>query len=273
MIKLGIRAHDIGCMNAEELAKKVNAIGFDGVQLVFKKAIDHDVDFNNLNDIKNAFTKPNIMMLGAYFNPYHPDTNEVRKGFDYFKKHLEIASELNTLYVGTETGSYMGSPWSYHPKNHIDEALQDVVKVMKDLAEYAKKHSANLLIEGAYAHVAYSPDRLFQMLQLIDSTNVSVIVDLFNYLHIGNVNEMNHIFERSLELFKEKIVIFHLKDFIIQERKLVQVGLGQGLMDYPYMIKRIKQTCPNAFLIFEGVTGDDIDKSYQYIKTLLRKDV
>lgn len=273
MIKLGIRAHDLGKMGAQDLANQASRIGFDGVQLVFKKALDSEVDFNRLTDIKNAFTKPNIMMLGAYFNPYHPDQNEVQKGIKYFKKHLDIANSLGTLHVGTETGSYRGNPWSYHPKNHTDVAMYEVVDVIKDLAQYAEEKNANVLIEGAYAHVAYSPERLDQMLKLVNSKHVGVIVDLFNYLYIGNVSEMNQIFERALELFKDKIIIFHLKDFIIQEGKLVQVGLGQGLMDYPYLIKRIKETVPNAYLIFEGVVGPDIETSYNYINTLLRKDV
>lgn len=273
MIKLGIRAHDFGRMSASKLAEKVLDIGFDGVQLVFKKALDVDVDFNELSTIKNAFVKPNIMMLGAYFNPYHPDLLEVQKGIEYFKKHLEIARDLNTRYVGTETGSYMGSPWGYHPKNHTDEALQDVSKIIKELAEYATKYQANVLIEGAYAHVCYSPDRLYQMLEMINLPNVFVIIDLFNYLHLGNYHEMKEIFERSLELFKDKIIIFHLKDFIVQDDKLIQVGLGNGLMDYDYLIRRIKETNPNAYLIFEGVIGDDIKTSYNLIQTLLRKDV
>ena len=72
-------------------------------------------------------------------------------------------------------------------------------------------------------------------------------------------------------LMKDKIVLFHLKDYIVDGDKLKQVGLGQGLMDYPFMIKLIKTHCPNAFLIFEGVTGDDIDSSLEYINRLLNE--
>ncbi len=273
MIKLGIRAHDIGKMSASDLASNVLAFGFDGVQLVFKKALDEEVDFKDVDFIKNAFVKPNIMMLGAYFNPYHPDSEELLKGVSYFKKHLEIARSLNTFYVGTETGSYQGSPWSYHPKNHTDEALFKVSRIIKELQDYADKYNAHVVIEGAYAHVAYSPDRLLEMLNMIDNPNVKVTVDLFNYLNIDNYEERNEIFERSLELFKNRLVIFHLKDFIVVDHRLVQVGLGQGLMDYPYLIKRIKETYPNTYLIFEGVTGDDIITSYDLINQLLRKDV
>ena len=45
MIKVGIRAHDIGKYQAQELAKRVKSYGFDGFQLVFKKALIDLVDF------------------------------------------------------------------------------------------------------------------------------------------------------------------------------------------------------------------------------------
>lgn len=273
MNKLGIRAHDVGKHHAKELASKIDDLGFDGVQLVIKKALLDDAPFDHLDVIKNAFVKPYIMMLGAYFNPVHPDEKEVRDGIQYFKKHLEIASHLGTSYVGSETGSYQGSPWTLHPKNHTDEAMDRVVEVFRELADEAKKLNVFVAIEGAYQHVAYSPKRLKDIIDRIHSPHVKVIVDLFNYLHIGNVDERMTILDEAIDLFGDQIVIFHLKDFVIQDNRLVQVGLGQGLMDYPKIIKLIKEKTPDAYLIFEGVTGDDIVSSYQLIQSLLIKEV
>lgn len=273
MNKLGIRAHDIGKFSASDLSNEVSSLGFDGVQLVFEKALLTEVDFTHLDSIKNAFIKPYIMMLGAYFNPVHPDKHEVEKGIQKFENHLKIAKELQCLYVGTETGSYQGSPWTYHPLNHTYEAMHEAIAVFKRLVQTAKKYDAYVAIEGAYQHVAYSPERLKLMVDHINSPRLKVTVDLFNYLNPTNYQDHMLIFEKALELFDKDIVIFHLKDFIYEDGKLIQVGLGQGLMDYKTIIKRIKETHPEAYLIFEGVTGDDIKSSYQFIKSLLEKDV
>lgn len=81
-----------------------------------------------------------------------------------------------------------------------------------------------------------------------------------------------NIFKKSLELLGDYIVIFHFKDFIIEEGKLKQVGLGQGLMDYPKLIELITKNNPNAYLIFEGVVGDDIKTSNELITNLLKKE-
>jgi len=269
MNRIGIRAHDIGKMSCESLAEKVKSLGFDGVQLVFKKALDTEIDFNDLNPIKKHFTNPMIMMLGAYFNPVHPDPKVVIQGVDYFKKHLDIAFSLNAKYVGTETGSLMGSPWGYMKENHEQKALDDVIEIVKDLAGVAEKKHSYITIEGAYAHVAYSPKRIKEILDKVDSPNLKVTIDLFNYLHIGNYQDRMEIFEESLKLLKNDIVIYHFKDFIVKDNHLIQVGLGQGLMDYPKIIKKIQEVTPDAYLIFEGVTGDDIEKSLAYIKKIM----
>ena len=270
MNRVGIRAHDIGMMSPEELAKKVSSYGFDGVQLVFKKALDMEVDFNDLNRIKKHFTTPMIMMLGAYFNPVHPDSKVLIQGLDYFKKHLEIAFSLNCKYVGTETGSLMGSPWGYVKENHDQKALEDVILVFQELAAFAEKKNSYIAMEGAYAHVAYSPKRIREILDAVNSPNLKVTIDLFNFLHMGNYQERMEIFEESLSLLKDEIVIFHLKDFKVIDGQLIQVGLGQGLMDYQRIIQRIQEVKPDAYLIFEGVTGHDIETSLTYIKNIIK---
>ena len=273
MLKIGIRAHDIGKYSAEELARKVNEHQFDGVQLVFGKALNEPVDFENLKNIKDHFgVKPEIFMLGAYFNPVHPDKEIVTQGVNNFKKHLKVANELKAKYVGSETGSLMGSPWGYMPENHTQESLDEVIRIFKDLANTAEAYNSYIAVEGAYAHVAQNPKRVKELVDKINSPNLKVTIDLYNFLNIENYHQRMDILEESIKLLKEHIVIFHLKDFIIENDKLKQVGLGQGLMDYPTIISRIKQELPDALLIFEGVVGDDINTSYELISSLKNKE-
>ncbi|MBR4609689.1 MAG: hypothetical protein IKO38_04490, partial [Erysipelotrichaceae bacterium] len=80
--------------------------------------------------------------------------------------------------------------------------------------------------------------------------------------------EADRIFDECLERFGEKIRIFHLKDYNVIDGKLVQCGIGQGIMNWKYFIKRIKEETPDAVLIFEGVTGEDIKTSIEYIRRL-----
>lgn len=270
MNKIGIRAHDLGKFDIKGLSNEVLENNFAAVQLVFKKALSETINFSDLSTLKNNF-KPEIAMLGAYFNPVHPNKEIVNEGIINFKKHLEIANELNAKYVGSETGSLMGSPWGYMPENHLQETLDEVIKIFSDLAKHAEKNNAYIALEGAWAHVAGTPRRVLEVLEKVNSKHLKVTVDLYNFLNIDNYKNRMDIFKESLMLLKEHIVIFHLKDFIVENEKLVQVGLGQGLMDYPAIIKLIQANNPNAYLIFEGVTGEDIKTSYQLINKLLKE--
>jgi sugar phosphate isomerase/epimerase len=271
MIKLGIRAHDIGKYSMNELAERVRNIGFDGVQLVIKKALIEPFDSITPKALNNAFDKPFIMMLGAYFNPLHPNPKEVENGVNFVYDQLRLAHDMGCAFVGTETGSYMGSPWGYMKENHEDDALYEVVAVFKPLSKEAEKLGVYFAIEGAYAHVAYSPKRLKQLYDHLGSPSVKIILDVFNYLNIDNYQHHLEICNEALNLFKDEIVIVHLKDFIVQDQSLKLVGLGQGLMNYDVMLPMIVKAIPNAYLIFEGVTGPDIISSFQWIRHKLER--
>jgi sugar phosphate isomerase/epimerase len=267
VIKIGIRAHDLGRYHAALLAEKVNQYGFEGIQLVFKKALE-TFDSKMLDEIKVLFPHQ-IWMLGAYFNPIDPNGHNVEKGIINFKEHLEMAKKLDVTYVGTETGSLMGTPWGYVPENHQVSSLETVIKVFEELVEHAKITGRVVALEGAYQHVAYDPLRVKIMVDRLNSKHLKVTLDLYNFLNIDNHHLRNDIWDQAIHLLKSEIVIVHLKDYVVKDNTLKQVGLGQGLMDYPYIIKTIKASLPHAYLIFEGVMGDDIETSLMYIKKLL----
>ncbi len=272
MLEIGIRAHDLGKTDADSLAKLVVSMGFNGIQLVFRKALTSNVDFSNLDDLKKSFSNLKIMMLGAYFNPVHPNQEKVSDGVSYFKEHLKIANKLNADFVGSETGSLMGDPWGYVPENHNESTLESVIDIFRDLTACAEKYDSFVAIEGAYQHVAFAPEVIKTILDRIASPNLKVTIDLYNFLHIGNYEQRMDIFDRCFKYLKDDIVIYHLKDFIVDTGALRQVGLGKGLMDYPVIIRRIKRETPNAYLVFEGVTGEDIKTSLEYISRLVREE-
>ena len=271
-MKIGIRGHDLKADTPEKLAKTAKAHGFSHIQLVLKKSFGIDIHDLMRKNFKNDGTLPekrhrnrparSLFQSGAQ-RPRIPENQH--RGF---QKHLEMARQFGTPYVGTETGSYMDSPWTYHPRNHLEESYLEVREVVRELVGFAEGVGACVLIEGAYNHLIYKPELLRRLLDDIPSDNFWVIVDLYNYLNIENYQNHREILDRALALLKDKISVIHLKDFIVQDGKLKQVGLGSGLMDYPYIMKQIKAHVPDAVLIFEGITGNDIPTSREFIRRL-----
>lgn len=276
-MKIGVRVHDFGKSTAEELAKKAKAVGFDAVQLVLNKAIEGETGLagtlskEKANYFYEAFKKEGIeiAMLGAYFNPVHSNKELVSKLVDKFSEHLVYENDFHASYVGSETGSYNDDKWTYNPLNRTEEAFNENVRIFGKLAEVAKANNSKMALEGAYGHCMFEPKALKRLVDAIDNGSVYYIVDIYNYLSIDNYMNHTKIFDECLELFKDKIVIFHIKDFVIEEGALKQCCIGKGMMNYDYIMPLIKKNCPNAYLIFEGSKPEDMEFSYKFVKTKL----
>ena len=173
--------------------------------------------------------------------------------------------------VGSETGSYNGDPWIYHPMNHSDEALSRVVETFTSLADYAAECGVNIAMEGAFGHVCHTPERLDEAVRSIGRSNIRIIFDLYNYLDISNVDAASDILARGLEIFDGRILLFHIKDFVIEDGKLRQCGVGRGILDYDRILSRIYSKNPNAILVLEGTVGEDIDYAVSYLREKINK--
>lgn len=278
-MKVGIRAHDLGKDTIENLLDKAVSNKFEYLQLVFKKGL---ID-NEGNPI--PFTKDNAMivkkeldkrdlkvsMLGAYFNPVHSNKDLVKKNTEYFEEHLKYAKVLNCEYVGTETGSYNDDKWTYNPRNQTEEGYQDTMNTFRHLRDAAEKYETTLLMEPAWGHVIYSVDQLKRAVDELNSPYVKVTIDIFNLVYIGNYENYKEIFLHALETFKDDVKIIHLKDFYVEDGKIVQCGLGKGIIDFEYLINVVYKYAPDATLVFEGVTGSDIKTSHDLINNIIKK--
>lgn len=278
-MKIGVRVHDFGKSDPKTLAKSAKKIGFDGVQLVLNKAIEGETGLpgtitkDKAISIYNAFHEEGmeIFMMGAYFNPVHSNKELVKTNIAKFKEHLKYLNDFHGHYVGSETGSFNDDKWTYHPLNRTEEAFQEVKRIFGELAAYAKDVNANIALEGAYGHCMFEPKALKRLVDEIDNGHVYYTVDIYNYLAFCNSSSYKEIFEECLTLFEGKIVIFHLKDFIIENETIKQCAIGKGIIDYPWLIKRIKETNPNAYLIFEGSKPADMQESFDYVKKLVNE--
>ena len=278
-MKLMARAHDLGVKGANNINDKLCELGLDGVQLVVYKSIDGisytpgQLTYEQAQEIA-AQIKVNgkeIALIGAYFNPVHPNEEKIENGIAVFKDYLSLAKSLGCAFVGSETGSYNGDPWIYHPMNHSDEALDRVVSTFASLADCAEGYGVNIAMEGAFGHVCHTPERLYQAVERIGKSNIKFIFDLYNYLDISNVDTAYELLDRGVNLLGDRILLFHIKDFIIQDNKLKQCGVGKGILDYDRILTTIYRHNPDAILVLEGTVGDDLPYAVTYLKDKITK--
>lgn len=281
-MRLMIRAHDLGVSGEERIADRLQSLGLDGVQLVAYKALE-GVSYNIGSLTEERARRAGevirsvgeIPLIGAYFNPVHPNEQKRAHGEAMFREYIRLASTVGSQVVGSETGSYMGDPWGYHEDNLTDEALDRVVETFSSLAKYAEEQGVFVGIEGAYNHVCTTPDRLNECIGRIGAPNIRVIFDLFNYLYDGNYTEAYDILDRGIELFGDNILLYHIKDFTVTDGHIKQCGACRGVLDFERILGRIYKQNPDAILVLEGTVGDDIPYAAEHLKKIisaLKKD-
>ena len=125
-------------------------------------------------------------------------------------------------------------------------------------------------MEGAAGHVCWSPDVLNEVIGRMGRPNVYVTFDLYNYMDAGNQRQYLDILDRGLELFGRRIKFFHMKDCVLGSGGAApkQVGFGKGDLDKVEILRRIKASDPNAILVLEGTTGEDIPFAVKTVREI-----
>lgn len=276
-VKICIRAHDLGVKGTEGILAELDRLHIDGVQMVCYKAYD-DIAYKNgaitrekALQIAKAFGDAGAMipLIGAYFNPVHSNPEKVASCKGIFADYLKVAKDMGCNVVGSETGSFNDDKWTYHPRNRTEEALQTVVATFSELCDIGADHGAVVAMEGAAGHVCYDVDTLERARKMMNRTNTRVIFDLYNYLDETNQEDYLNILEKGLDVFGDRILLFHMKDCeFVNGQKPKQVPFGTGQMDLHTVLRRIKAHDRGAVLTLEGTTGADIGHAVDTIRNI-----
>lgn len=275
-MKICIRAHDLGVKGTQEILNSIDMLGIDGVQMVCYKAYD-DIAYapgaitaQKAAAIGEAFRQAGkcIPLVGAYFNCVHSNREKAGRGEAIFAEYLQHCNAMGCKYVGSETGSYSDDPWVYHPRNRTEEAHQAVAAAFSGLCDVAADHGSMVAMEGAAGHVCHDVATL-QKVRNMMGRPTKVIFDLYNYLDAENQGHYLDILHRGLDTFAGDILLFHMKDCVLQNGKEPQqVPFGTGDFDLEKVLCAIKAYDKNAVLTLEGTTGSDIAHAVKTINTI-----
>lgn len=272
MMMLGARTHDFGKSSIEEHAKRIADIGFRGVQLALAKAVSGlDSSLGRLNPGMAHYIKDvlhahqlHIAVLGCYINPVHPDKVERRRQLERFKEHIRYARDFGCSVVGTETGS-LNADFSFHPDNHGEEAFALLTESIRELVQEAEKFGVFVAVEGVGKYVMNNPERIKRLIDEMGSNNLQVIFDPVNLLTIDNYKEQDTVIQKSFELFGDRIVALHAKDFLIEDGKLRSVQAGKGSLNFDLVFRLLKEYKPLSYILMEDTRPEEIGEGMRYL--------
>ena len=275
-MKLCIRAHDLGVTGTENILRRLDELGLDGVQMVCYKAYD-DIPYlpgaitaEKAEEIGKAFREAGkvIPLVGAYFNPVHSDREKAQRCESIFGEYLQVCRLLGCPVVGSETGSFNDDSWTYHPRNRTEGAVDMVAASFSRLCDIAAESGSIVAMEGAEGHVCFAPEVLAAAREKVGKPT-KVIFDLYNYMDADNQLDYLDILRRGLQLFAGDILLFHMKDCnFTPGKKPHQMPFGKGELDKRAILKAIKDYDKDAVLVLEETIGEDIPFAVETIKTI-----
>ena len=274
-MQLGIRLHDTKKLPFEERIADVRQLGFKCGHLALAKVIS---EFPTTDEaltpglamyIKNVFAKNNvdIAVLGCYLNLANPNPEKLAQITHRYMAHIRFASWLGCGVVGTETGA-PNETYTHVPECHGEEALQTFITNLRPVVKYAEQMGVVMAIEPVWKHIVCNPKRARRVLDEIGSPNLQIILDPVNLLDICNYKDQVAIVDEAIDVLGSDVAMVHLKDFVVEEDKLVSVGAGLGQMDYTSVIKFMKERKPFIHATLENTTPENNIQVRDFIQGL-----
>ncbi|WP_413523233.1 sugar phosphate isomerase/epimerase family protein [Lactococcus raffinolactis] len=274
MINLAVRGHDLAPINGiEDLAQKIQGMGISNVQLSLPASFPNlPSDTQNINPglgtyIKNAFADSaiQIAILSCYINIIHPDLEMRETLLKKFESYVKNAKYFGATMVATETGNVF-EEIQFTEDNFTDDVFEMTIQVIKRLVEVGENHQTLIGIEPGLNHPLHTIQSVSEMISRVPSDFLGIILDVTNLICIDTYQNYQAILEEAFEAFGDKIIAIHLKDFKIDDGKIIPVDLGTGLLDIKNALDFIKQRKPYLYIVMEETKNDAISEAKKLVE-------
>ena len=274
-MRLGIRAHDTKYAPLEELIPNIHNLGFKCMHIALSKSIkEFKPDICTMTPGLAMYMKElcienkvDIAVLGCYLNLCNPDPEQHKQIVEKYKAHTRLASVLGCGVVGTETGA-VNVEYKYEPANHTEEALNLFIENLKPIVKYAEQFGVIVAIEPVWKHIVCTIERARKVLDAIDSPNLQIIFDPVNVLYTGNIDRQDEIIEQAFDLLRDDIAVVHCKDYVVEGDELKSIAAGTGGLNYPLLLKKIKQYKPYVHCTLENTVPENAIATRDFMENL-----
>ncbi len=287
-MRIGVCTTDFeNAMPAGELFDKIAGMGFETVQLAFASVsecgfvpsaqveIPEYIPMRAIRAIRRA-ARDSGLSVGAVngtWNMAHPDRGTREEGVRRMEGFLAATADLGcpiaSLCSGTRSRTYL---WRYDAANGAPDAWSDMRRSMERSARLAEKYGVTLAIETEASNVIDSPEKARRILNEVSSPRLKMILDAANLFHAGEAREetMRPRIDRAMECFGRDIVLAHGKD-IRPSDGIAFCGTGFGIVDFPYMLKRLAEAGYQGDMMLHGIyREEDMPGCRQFMADCLR---
>ena len=251
---IGMRGHDFGRMEPRALAAAIRETGFKATQLAFTKAFPAPAEQymtpDALGNIRDAFAGIALPVMGCYVSASDRDPDALAEAKARFKRSLSASVTLGAGCVGTETTHFT------FPESGREAAYARLLDFTREVCAHAEQVHALVGIEPVALHTLNTPELTRRLIADVNSPNLRVILDTANLItpETAAPEAQMEILERALACFGKRICVLHVKDGVFgSEGKWENRPLGQGVMDWPRLLPRLRAHNDALCALREGV--------------------
>lgn len=260
-------------ISADRLFGRIRDLGFACVQFAFSSVSESDFVPTGqlelpgriapavLRAVESASERQGlpVEVINATFNMAHPDPDVRSEGLMRLAVHAEAAGILGcpvlSLCSGTRNPDHL---WTPHPDNGTPEAWDVMLDTMLRAAETAEKYGVTLAVESEASNVIDTPEKARRLMDTVKSDRLKMILDPANLFHAGEARPENarRTLDEAFAAFGGDIVAAHGKD-ILPGEGIAFCGTGRGIVDFPYMAKRLGESGYAGDMFLHGIYDPD----------------
>jgi L-ribulose-5-phosphate 3-epimerase len=209
-----------------------------------------------------------IAAIAGYRNLVAHDEAERRENLEFLSRCLELAPQIGTSVVATESGTRSREgEWIGSPDNRSPESLIVLDESLGTLLETAERHGSILALEGSVRHVLGTRSALQGVLDRLPSRHLQVVLDPYNYLSRHLLPVQERVTRDFLDRFEHRFVVAHLKDVGPGGAEDSTPELGTGIFaQHPYF-EFLKQRRPDLPLILEHLPLEHVRRAKKLVHT------
>jgi sugar phosphate isomerase/epimerase len=214
-----------------------------------------------------------IAGLAGYRNLIAADPDTRRANLNYLKRCLELAPELGTSTVATESGTlHPTSDWLPVPENAGDPAWSLFYAALDELLPVAERNRVTLSLEGYVNNVVRSFEDVATVLERFPSPALQIVLDPYNYLSQELLPVAADLTSSFLQRFERHFTLAHLKDVSPEGAENDTPEFGLGVFPQDVLLRYLRARRPDLPLIFEHLPFDHIPSAVERLRALLAVD-
>lgn len=260
-MQIGIFAKTFPGSDPDTVFGALRAAGFSAVQHNWAcsglASVPEAISDDAQADVVRAAAKYGLQMaaVSGTVNLIHPDLAVRQQCIANLKTVIRSAPAIHAPVVTLCTGSRNADDqWADHPDNQTPEAWADLLAALEQLLPVAEEAGVKLGVEPELANVINSAEAAKRLIDELQCDAVTIVFDPANLFEIASLDEQQHIIAEALERLAGHIGMAHAKD------RTADGGFttaGQGLLDYPFFLKGLRNVGFNGPLITHGLSADD----------------